>query len=198
MGADGTPALAVLGTGIMGGAMARRWAEHGFAIAVWNRDRTKAAALAGAGATVADTPADAVRAADVVVTVLADGGVTEKVMADALPAISPGAVWLQMATVGIGATERLAAMATGAGIAFVDAPVSGTKQPAEQGTLTVLASGAEELGDQLAPVFEPVAARTLGSATSAPEAASSSSSTPGWRRCWPVSPKRSPWPRASA
>lgn len=171
MGANGKAALAVLGTGIMGGAMARRWAQHGFQVTVWNRDRTKADALADAGATIADTPADAVRDTDIVVTVLADGDVTEHVMGDALPAMARGAMWLQMGTVGIEATDRLAAMAAGAKVAFVDAPVSGTKQPAEQGKLMVLASGAQELRDPLAPVFDAVAARTPWSATSAPGAA---------------------------
>jgi 3-hydroxyisobutyrate dehydrogenase len=155
------PALVVLGTGIMGGAMARRWADHGFPVTVWNRDRTKAEALIDAGVTVADEPAEAVRGADIVVTVLADGDVTERVISGALPAMPAGAVWLQMGTVGIEAIDRLAAMATDAGVAFVDAPVSGTKQPAEQGKLTVLAGGAEALHDRLAPVFEPVAARTV-------------------------------------
>lgn len=154
-------ALAVLGTGIMGAAMARRWAEHGFAVTVWNRDRSKAEALTESGVIVADTPADAVRGADVVVTVLADGDVTERVVTDAAPATSDGAVWLQMGTVGIEATDRLAAMAADAGVAFVDAPVSGTKQPAEQGKLTVLAGGPEELRERLVPVLEPIAVRTV-------------------------------------
>lgn len=161
MATTGKPALAVLGTGIMGGAMARRWVGHGFPVAVWNRDRTRAEALAGVGATVADTPAEAVRGVDVVVTVLADGDVTEQVIADALPVVSEVAVWLQMATVGIEATDRLAALAADAGVAYVDAPVLGTKQPAEQGRLTVLAAGDAALRDRLAPVFEPVAARTM-------------------------------------
>lgn len=71
MASDDTPVVAVLGTGIMGAAMARRWAEHGFPVTVWNRDRSKAEALTDSGAAVADTPADAVSGADVVVTMLA-------------------------------------------------------------------------------------------------------------------------------
>lgn len=155
------PALAVLGTGIMGGAMARRWADHGFPVTVSNRDRAKAEALTDAGVTVADEPADAVKAADIVVTVLADGDVTGKVTSAALPAMASGTVWLQMGTVGIEATDRLAAMAADAGVAFVDAPVSGTKQPAEQGKLTVLAGGSDDLHQRLEAVFQPVAVRTV-------------------------------------
>jgi 3-hydroxyisobutyrate dehydrogenase len=153
--------LTVLGTGIMGGAMARRWADHDFEVTAWNRDRTKAEQLTDAGVTVADDPSAAVAGADVVVTMLADGDVTEKVMADALGALGDGAVWIQMGTVGIEATDRLAAMARAADVGFIDAPVSGTKQPAEQGKLMVLAGGPEGLRDRCQPVFEPVAATVL-------------------------------------
>jgi len=143
--------------------MARRWAGHGFALTAWNRHRAKADALADAGVPVpvrvADSPVQAVAGADVVVTMLADGDVTESVMALALPAMAAGATWIQMATVGIEATDRLAALAAEAGVGFVDAPVSGTKQPAEQGLLTVLASGPPALQERCEAVFAPVAAR---------------------------------------
>jgi 3-hydroxyisobutyrate dehydrogenase len=156
------PRLAVLGTGIMGGAMARRWAGHGHAVTAWNRHRAKAEALADAGVVAVATPAEAVAGADVVVTMLADGPATEAVMAEALPAVAPGALWVQMGTVGVEATDRLAALAGSvgpAGLAFVDAPVSGTKRPAEQGLLTVLAGGPEAVRDRADAVFAPVAAR---------------------------------------
>lgn len=153
--------LAALGTGIMGGAMARRWAGHGFDVTAWNRDRAKAEQLTDAGVTVADGPAAVVEGAEVVVTMLADGDVTEKVMAEALGAVASGAIWLQMATVGIDATDRLQAMAADVGVAFVDAPVSGTKQPAEQGKLTVLAGGSEEVRARCEPVFAAVAAKVV-------------------------------------
>jgi len=158
---DATPTLAVLGTGIMGGAMARRWAGHGFAVTAWNRDRTKAEALGDTGLAVADTPGDAVRRARYVVTMLADGDATEQVATEALPAVADGAIWVQMGTVGVDATDRLAALAADAGVTFVDAPVSGTKQPAEQGTLMVLASGPEPVRQELERVFDPVAARVV-------------------------------------
>ena len=153
--------LAVLGTGIMGGAMARRWAAQDFEVTAWNRDRAKAEQLTDAGVTIADDPAAAVEGADVIVTMLADGGATEKVMADALGAVAPTAIWLQMATVGLEATTRLQAMAADIGIAFVDAPVSGTKQPAEQGKLTVLAGGPEEFHERCEAVFAAVAAKVV-------------------------------------
>lgn len=155
------PSVAVLGTGIMGGAMAARLAGHGFRLVVWNRSRARAEPLAAAGARVAGTPAEAVAGADVVVTMLADGDATASVMTDARAALGDGALWLQMGTVGITATERLARLAAEAGVAFVDAPVSGTRQPAEQGKLTVFASGPAELSERCAPVFDTVAAKVL-------------------------------------
>jgi 3-hydroxyisobutyrate dehydrogenase len=79
----------------------------------------------------------------------------------ALPALAPDAVWLQMSTVAIGDTARLGALAASAGVAFVDAPVLGTRQPAEDGKLTVFASGPEELAERCAPVFGPLAAKTV-------------------------------------
>ena len=159
--ATNNTSVAVLGTGIMGAAMARRWATHGRQVTAWNRDRNKAQALTDAGVRACDTPAEAVSGAAFVVTMLADGDVTEQVIRDALPAIEPGTIWVQMATVGTDATARLAAIADGADVGYVDAPVSGTKQPAEQGKLTVLASGRETLRATVEPLFEPVAARTI-------------------------------------
>src|SRR5918994_877992 len=125
------PSIALLGTGIMGGAMASRFAGAGFPLTVWNRDGAKAeraaAEATGAGAaggvTVAASPAEAVGAGDVVVTMLAD----------AVRSARLGATWVQMATVGAESTNRLAALAADAGVGFVDAPVLGTKGPAQQG-----------------------------------------------------------------
>src|SRR5947199_6426717 len=128
--------IALLGTGIMGAPMARNLATAGHEVVVWNRTREKADAVAGA--TVADSPQDAVRGAQVVVTMLSDGDAVEEVWRDAAGAVDSSATWWQSSTVGIEATERLSAAAT---ITYVDAPVLGTKQPAEEGKLTVLASG---------------------------------------------------------
>jgi 3-hydroxyisobutyrate dehydrogenase len=155
------PTVAVLGTGIMGGAMARRWAGQGWAVTAWNRSRDKLDALADAGVAAAPTPSDAVRGASFVVTMLADGDVTAEIMADAVAAMATDAVWLQMATVGVDAIGWLGRIADQAGIGFVDAPVSGTKQPAEQGALLVLAGGPEDLRARSEAALEPVAARVV-------------------------------------
>jgi 3-hydroxyisobutyrate dehydrogenase len=153
--------VAVLGTGIMGAPMARNLARAGHDVVAWNRTRERAEPLTADGAVVADSPAEAVREAGTVVTMLADGHAVEAVMADAVEAVPDGAVWAQMSTVGIDATERLVALARGGRVPFVDAPVLGTKSPAEQGALIVLAAGAPDAREHCAPVFDAVGGRTV-------------------------------------
>jgi 3-hydroxyisobutyrate dehydrogenase len=148
--------IAVLGTGTMGAPMARNLAAAGHEVTAYNRSREKAEPLADDGVTVAGDPAAAVRGAEVVVTILADGAAVEAVMGDAVDALEDGAVWAQMSTVGLEATERLVALAREHGVAIVDAPVLGTKAPAEQGALIVLAAGPAEARERCAPVFDAV------------------------------------------
>jgi 3-hydroxyisobutyrate dehydrogenase len=158
-----TTTVGFLGTGIMGAPMARNCAAAGLDVRAWNRTLDKARALADAGVTPVDSPAEAVRGADAVVTMLTDGAAVEAVMAGdggALAAMDDDAVWLQMSTVGIAATERLAALARERGVGYVDAPVVGTRQPAEAGELLVLASGPEDVRDRAAPVFDAVGRAT--------------------------------------
>jgi 3-hydroxyisobutyrate dehydrogenase len=151
--------VAVLGTGIMGAPMARNIAAAGHEVRAWNRSPERAQPLAEHGVTVAGTPAEAVEGAEVVVTMLSDGAAVEAVV-DGLP--FPGnCVWAQMSTVGIEAGERLVARAAGSGVPIVDAPVLGTRAPAEQGQLTVLAAGPPEARERCAPVFDAVGARTI-------------------------------------
>jgi 3-hydroxyisobutyrate dehydrogenase len=157
--ADQKP-VAVLGTGIMGAPMARNIAAAGFETRVWNRTREKAE---GHGAAVADTPADAVSGADIVVTMLADGDAVDSVMTEggALEAMRDDALWIQASTVGIAATNRLMELAEQRGVTFMDAPVLGTKKPAEDGALVVLASGPEEARDRAQPIFDAIGSRTM-------------------------------------
>ena len=161
--ADSRASVAVLGTGIMGAAMARNLLAAGIEVRAWNRSREKAEPLAEDGATVADTPDEAAEGADFVLTMLADADVIEEVVGEggALSALADGGVWLQMSTVGGEGSERLANLAKEHGVAYVDAPVLGTKQPAEQGQLIVLASGSEELRERCEPVFEAVGSKTV-------------------------------------
>src|SRR5450631_2065538 len=147
----------------MGAPIARNLHKAGFAVRAWNRSADKAEGLEADGITVADSPADAATGADFVMTILIDGAAVEQTMVHggALNAMSKEAIWLQCSTVGLEATERLAATAKQRSIAFVDAPVIGTKKPAEDGTLTVLAAASRDLAPRCQPVFEAIGARTI-------------------------------------
>jgi 3-hydroxyisobutyrate dehydrogenase len=155
--------VAVLGAGgIMGLAMARNLARDGYAIQAWNRSPDKAEPLAQDGARVAGSPAEAIDGADVIVTMLADADAVIDAMSEAVgDSVPVDAIWLQMSTTGIEGTERCAALARQHALAFVDAPVLGTKAPAEQGKLVVLASGPDELRERVQPIFDVVGARTM-------------------------------------
>jgi 3-hydroxyisobutyrate dehydrogenase len=159
--ADGTK-VAVLGTGIMGYAMARNLLSDGMEVRAWNRSRAKAEPLAEDGAEVADSPADAARGADFLLTMLSDtDAIEEAVGGDVLSGLAEGGVWLQMSTVGEEGNARLSEMARESGVPYVDAPVLGTKQPAEQGQLVVLASGPEEVRERSEPIFDAVGSKTV-------------------------------------
>ncbi len=150
--------LAVLGTGIMGAAMARNWLKAGEQVRVWNRSRAKAEPLAKDGAQVADDPGEAVNGADAVVTMLYDADSVADVLESAADRLAPGTLWLQMSTVGVDGAERLAEIAAAHGLTYVDAPVTGSRQPAEAGQLTVLASGPDEVRERVETLLQPVAA----------------------------------------
>jgi len=154
--------VAVLGTGIMGTGMARSLLRAGLDVTVWDRTRGRSAPLAADGARVAGAPAEAVTDADVIITMLWDGNSVADVMADALPAAPDGVLWAQTSTVGLhDAGDLLPSLADGCGARYIDAPVLGTRQPAEEGRLTVLAAAPEPLRDPVTPVFGAIGARTV-------------------------------------
>ncbi|WP_329406923.1 NAD(P)-dependent oxidoreductase [Streptomyces sp. NBC_00704] len=153
--------VSVLGTGIMGAAMARNVARAGHTVRAWNRTRAKAGPLAEDGVHVTDTPEEAVEGADVVLTMLHDGPAALEVMRRAAPALRSGAAWVQSTTAGIEAVGDLAAFARAHGLVFFDAPVLGTRRPAEAGQLTVLAAGPQAGRAAVTPVLEAVGARTV-------------------------------------
>jgi len=162
------PRVAVLGIGTMGAGMARSLLRAGLPVDVWNRTPERAADLAGGGAVAHADPADAVADAGVVITMLADAAAVRSVALDQgmLAAMAPGAVWAQMGTIGVAATEELAAAVAERrpGVGFVDAPVSGSRAPAEAGELVILAAGPDRLKAALEPAFAAVgkATRWLG------------------------------------
>ena len=148
----------------MGLPMARNIAEAGFAVRAWNRSREKAEPLADDGVEVLDTAGAAASGASVVLTILSDADAVISAMEGAdgvLAGTDEGAIWLQMSTIGIEGTERCGALAEENGLTLVDAPVVGTKQPAEQGKLTVLASGPEDARERCEPIFEPISQKAL-------------------------------------
>jgi 3-hydroxyisobutyrate dehydrogenase len=162
--------VAVLGAGgTMGLAMARNIARAGIDVRAWNRHREKAEPLAGDGAHIADTPADAAEGAGIVLTMLADTDAVVTTMEcdeGALPVMADSdqperPVWLQMSTIGEEATEWCADLAGRYDVVFVDAPVLGTRQPAEQGQLVVLESGPPEARPRVQPVFDAIGHRTI-------------------------------------
>jgi 3-hydroxyisobutyrate dehydrogenase len=150
--------VALLGVGIMGSAMARNLLRAGLPTTVWDRSAAATAPLAADGATVAASVADAVRDAHVVITMLPTVDVVRSVVLDdatALAALKPGAVWAQMGTIGVDATAGIRSRLgrDRPDLLFVDAPVSGSKGPAESGKLLILASGPAAAQSLLTPVF---------------------------------------------
>lgn len=156
-----TRTVAVLGTGIMGAAMARNLARSGHAVRAWNRTIAKAAPLADEGVTVATTPAEAVRGADVLLTILYDGESALAAVREAVPGLRPGMSWVQSTTAGLEQITELAGFAAGHGLVLFDAPVLGTRAPAEAGQLTVLAAGPQEQREVVRPVFDAIGAKTV-------------------------------------
>ena len=155
--------VAVLGTGIMGFPIARNIAAAGIEVSAWNRTIERAEPLREHGVEVAEDPADAVEGADLVITMLRDGDAVQSVMTDggALAAFGDETVWSQMSTVGLKATDRFAGLAGEAGVRFVDAPVTGSREPAEQGQLTVLASGPQDTHEVCDPAFDAIGRKTI-------------------------------------
>jgi 3-hydroxyisobutyrate dehydrogenase len=151
--------IAMLGTGVMGAPMARNLAAAGHEVRAWNRTRERAEPLASDGIAVHSTAHDAAVGAELVITMLADGAAVEDV-AEPLR-FEPHAVWWQASTVGVASTERLIGLAGEAGVPLVDAPVLGTKGPAEQGKLIVLASGSGDALERCRPAFDAVAGRVV-------------------------------------
>lgn len=152
------PRVAVIGTGIMGAGMAERLLDQGFAVDVWDRTAATTAGIAQRGAMAHSRPADAVGSADIVITMLPTAPALEDVMfgQEVLSAMRPNAVWAQMATIGLDGTDRVnkKAAAQRPDVDFVDAPVSGTRGPARNGQLVILASGPEPARATAQPVFD--------------------------------------------
>ena len=151
--------IAALGTGVMGAPMARNLARAGHEVRAWNRSPDKAAPLRDDGVDVRDDPAATAAGADVVLTMLADADAVLDVARRAN--LAEGQIWWQASTIGIDGIEQCETLAQETGAVLVDAPVLGTRLPAEEGKLVVLASGADSALDALAPLFDAVGQRTM-------------------------------------
>jgi 3-hydroxyisobutyrate dehydrogenase len=152
---------AVLGTGIMGAAMTRSLAREGHEVTVWNRTPERAEAAAGDGITACGAVADALLGAEVAFTMLYDADSVVDITAEVVGALGDGAVWAQTTTVGPEGMRRIAEAAGGLRDRLLDAPVLGTKQPAEDGKLTVLVSGPAAAVEHARPAFDAIGGRTL-------------------------------------
>jgi 3-hydroxyisobutyrate dehydrogenase len=163
--ANKTPRLAVLGLGTMGRAMAGSAIRNGIPTVVWNLDPDVARRMADQGAEVATSVADAVKAADIAITMVTDAKAVTSIAVDLgmLEALPAGAVWAQMSTIGVDGTETINSIVEKErpDIVFLDAPVSGSKVPAEQGKLTIFASGSEQARPTAEPVFAAIGQRTV-------------------------------------
>jgi 3-hydroxyisobutyrate dehydrogenase len=144
----------------MGTGMARSLLRAGLDVEVWNRNAERAAPLADDGATVSATPAGAMDGADVVITMLYDADSVLDVVGGASASMRDS-VWVQSSTIGLDGIRRVAAFAEEHGLRVLDAPVLGTRKPAEDGDLVVLVSGAPALRATAQPVFDAIGARTM-------------------------------------
>ena len=153
--------VAFLGTGTMGLPMARNLARAGFEIRAWNRTPERAKPLEDEGATVVSDPREAAAGTELLVTMLSDTVAVLDTARAALPALRQGAAWVQMSTIGIEGTELCERAASEAGVDFLDAPVLGTREPAERRELVVLASGPAGARSRTEPLFDALAKRTV-------------------------------------
>jgi 3-hydroxyisobutyrate dehydrogenase len=149
--------VAVLGAGLMGAGLVRSLRRSGHEVRVWNRTAARAQQLAETGALPVTSVTEAVTGADAVLTMLFDVEATQSVKDELTAALGPEAVWIQAGTLGLDGIAEVAGDVS----AIVDAPVLGTRQPAEDGKLTVLAAGPATLLDRCKPVFDAIGSKTI-------------------------------------
>jgi 3-hydroxyisobutyrate dehydrogenase len=143
--------------------MAARLGETGHQARLWNRtpERARAAAAQAPGVTAVATTTEALSGAAVVITVLRDGDAVAEVMADAIAGLEKGAVWIQASTVGPRSAKALAELARGHGVAYLDAPVSGSTTPAREGRLVWLVAGGDDALSRARPVLDALGSSVL-------------------------------------
>jgi 3-hydroxyisobutyrate dehydrogenase len=153
--------VTVLGTGAMGAGVAGSLLRGGHDVTVWNRSAERAQPLGEQGATVAASPAEAVASAQVVLLTLFDTDAVLDVLGQAADAAPTGAVWVQSSTIGLDGTQQVVGVARQHDTILIEAMMLGTKGPAEQGKLTLLAAGSTDVIERVRPVFEAIAVKTV-------------------------------------
>ncbi|HEY1516516.1 MAG TPA: NAD(P)-dependent oxidoreductase [Solirubrobacteraceae bacterium] len=153
--------VGLLGVGLMGSAMAGRLLDRGIGVVAWDRDAEPLRVLEGRGGRPAAAPSEVVTGSGVVITMLPTADIVLDVIEPLLEDWPQDTVWLQMSSVGAAEADRLSQVAAAHGISLVDAPVSGSTHPAEQGQLTILASGPDTARTAVEPIFDALASRVL-------------------------------------
>jgi 2-hydroxy-3-oxopropionate reductase len=155
--------VAVLGLGLMGLPMARRLCQAGLEVHVWNRTAAKAAPLVDLGATAHASAAQAIAQADLTITMLEDGDVVEAVLLDPhnLAALRRGSLVVDMSSIAPAQARAHAQAMQAVGVRYLDAPVSGGTLGAEQGTLAIMAGGAQSDLDEATQALAHLGRATL-------------------------------------
>jgi 3-hydroxyisobutyrate dehydrogenase-like beta-hydroxyacid dehydrogenase len=151
-----TCSVGFIGLGLMGQPMARNVLKAGFPLTIWNRTRSKAEALAGEGAKLADNPAEVAERADVLITIVSDPPALEDVLFQkgVLGAMRRGSILIDSSTVSPALARKIAAAASARGVDFLDAPVTGGTWGAEKGELVFMIGGPESVLERAKPVLE--------------------------------------------
>lgn len=161
---DAKPKIGYLGMGIMGSAMAERLVDAGFDVTVWNRSRDKCSGLEAKGAKVANTAKAVIESCDITFACTSDPASAKAVVfgeAGVLAGISAGKCFVDMSTVDEATTKEIGAAIVAAGGRYLEGPVSGSKGPAQQGKLVILAAGDKALQEEAQPCFDVMGKRTF-------------------------------------
>jgi 3-hydroxyisobutyrate dehydrogenase len=163
--ADKPEQVAFFGLGIMGRPMAANLARAGFGLSVWTHTEGKAERFAAEhGVRSASTPAEAAEGADAMISVVPDAPQVESVLfgdSGAAQSLAPGALVVDMSTITPSASVLIGERLAGEGHEFLEAPVSGSRPKAEDGTLTIMAGGTESAFDRARPLFDVVGERIV-------------------------------------
>jgi 3-hydroxyisobutyrate dehydrogenase-like beta-hydroxyacid dehydrogenase len=156
--------IGFVGTGLMGRPMVKCLMKAGFPVTVWNRSKEKAGELLGEGAAWGDTPAALAKAADVVITMVTDSAASREVICGpegVLAGAHPGLVLIDMGSIAPEASRAIAAEAKKAGVAMLDAPVTGNPKVAADGKLGIMAAGPKATFDACLPLFSAMGVKII-------------------------------------